>query len=156
MTAIDLSGLAAREDIRDLLVRVALAQDGRDWVGLADCFQSDALYQHPGGELHGVDAIVDRARTALTPLDASQHLLGTILVTLAEEATAITYFHAQHVRYGTPGGDLCVIAGTYRDRLSCTDGRWRIAHRTQEYTWRDGNPAVTRRDTTTGTGKESR
>ena len=143
--------LSDRDDIHDLLVLVALAQDARDWDRLAACFESDAVYQHPGGELHGANAIVDRARTALTPLDASQHLLGTILVTLAEEATAITYFQAQHVRRGTPGGDLYTIAGTYRDRLVCSDGRWRIAHRTQEYTWRDGNPDVIRRDDTATT-----
>ena len=145
----DLRRLSAREDIRDLLVRVALAQDARDWDGLADGFEPDAVYQHPRGELRGVEAIVDRSRTALSPLDASQHLLGTILVTLEdEEAAAISYFQAQHVGHGTPGGDLYVIAGTYRDRLACSDGRWRISHRSQEYTWRDGNPDVIRRDTT--------
>lgn len=146
MTPADVQRLRDRADIHDLLVRVALAQDAHDWDGLADCFRADAIYRHPRGELDGVDAIVDRARTALTPLDASQHLLGTILVTLEEEATAVTYFQAQHVRLGTPGGDLYVIAGTYRDRLAHSDGRWRITHRTQEYTWRDGNPDVIRRD----------
>ena len=148
MTADDRRRLAAREDIRDLLVRVALAQDARDWDALADCFEPDAVYQHPRGELRGVEAIVDRSRTALTPLDASQHLLGTIIVTVEDQATAISYFQAQHVRHGTPGGDLYVIAGAYRDRLACSDGRWRVSHRTQEYTWRDGNPDVIRRDTT--------
>lgn len=111
--------------------------------------QSDAVYEHPGGDLHGVDAIVDRTRTALTPLDASQHLLGTMLVTVADlDATAATYFQAQHIRHGVDGGDLYIIAGTYRDVLHCHDGKWRITRRTQEYTWRDGNPEVTRRTPT--------
>jgi hypothetical protein len=61
----------------------------------------------------------------------------------ADRATSTTYFHAQHVRHGTAGGDLLVIAGTYLDRLTCDDGRWQIVERTQRYTWRDGNPAVT-------------
>jgi ketosteroid isomerase-like protein len=141
--------LADRIAIHDLLVRHALAQDARDWTALRDCFMPDAVYVHPGGELAGAEPIVDRTRSALTPLDASQHLLGTILVTLAEfGASAVTYFQAQHVRRGLAGGDLYVIAGTYRDRfLRGDDGRWRIAHRTQEYTWRDGNPEVTRRNT---------
>ena len=139
--------LSDRAAIHDLLVRLALAQDARDWETLADCFQTDAVYVHPGGELVGVEAIVNRTRTALTPLDASQHLLGTILVTVADyHATAITYFQAQHVRRGLAGGDLYTIAGTYRDRLEHdADGVWRVAHRTQEYTWRDGNPQVTSR-----------
>jgi uncharacterized protein (TIGR02246 family) len=135
--------LSDRADVHDLLVRLALAQDARDWDALSDCFRPDAVYVHPGGELVGVDAIVDRTRTALSPLDASQHLLGTILVTVAgDEASAVTYFQAQHVRHGTVGGDRYVIAGTYTDRLVRDDGGWRVAHRTQQYTWRDGNPAV--------------
>jgi uncharacterized protein (TIGR02246 family) len=139
-----------RAAIHDLLVRLALAQDARDWDALADCFRPDAIYVHPGGELRGVDAIVDRTRTALTPLDASQHLLGTILVTVGEhDASATTYFQAQHVRHGAPGGHLYVIAGTYLDRLvRGDDGGWRVARRAQQYTWRDGNPDVTRRTTT--------
>jgi len=138
--------LSDRADIHDLLARVALAQDEHDWEALADCFRPDAVYAHPGGELIGVDTIVDRSRTALSRLDASQHLLGTTLVTVTDQAaTAVSYFQAQHVRHGTPGGDLYVIAGTYEDRLVRDDGPWRIVHRTQRYTWRDGNPEVTRR-----------
>jgi uncharacterized protein (TIGR02246 family) len=146
----DLRKLSDRAAIHDVLVRLALAQDSHDWVALADCFQPDAVYEHPGGELKGVEAIVDRSRTALAPLDASQHLLGTILVTVADDdATAISYFQAQHVRQGTPGGDLNIVAGTYRDRLVHDEDRvWRIAHRAQEYTWRSGNPEVTRRAAT--------
>jgi len=140
----DTDQLRARADIHDLIVRHALAQDDHDWDALAGCYLPDAVYVHPGGELFGVDAIIGRTRAALSQLDASQHLLGTIHATVAgEHAAAVTYFHAQHVRRGTPGGDLYVIAGTYRDRLARLDGLWRIAHRTQHYTWRDGNPGVT-------------
>lgn len=147
MNAVDIRNLLDRAAIHDLLVTLALAQDERDWDALADCYLPDAVYVHPGGELHGVDDIVGRTRTALTPLDACQHLLGTILVTIdGPEATGVTYFQAQHVRRGLPGGELYVIAGTYRDRFQrAADGSWRIARRTQEYTWRDGNPEVTRR-----------
>ena len=105
------------------------------------------MYDHPGGRLIGVDDIVARTRTALTPLDASQHLIGTILVDVdpgGERATASSYFQAQHVRHGTEGGELLAIAGTYRDELARIAGRWQITHRTQSYSWRHGNPAVTR------------
>jgi ketosteroid isomerase-like protein len=139
--------LADRAVIHDLLVRVAFAQDANDWEALADCFTPDATYAYPGGNLVGADLIVGRARTALTPLDASQHLLGTILVTVeGHKADTVCYFQSQHVRYGAPGGDLYAIAGTYCDRLEKgDDGCWRIVHRTQQYTWRDGNPEVIRR-----------
>ncbi len=131
--------LVDRAAVHDLLVRLALAQDAHDWTTLADCFTTDAVYVHPGGELVGVGPIVGRTRTALTPLHASQHLIGTILVTIDETgASAVSYFQAQHVRRGADGDDLHVIAGTYRDRVvMCDDSHWRIARRTQEYTWRD-------------------
>jgi ketosteroid isomerase-like protein len=135
--------LTARAAIQDLLTRVALAQDAHDWSTVGDCFAPDALYLHPSGQLEGAAAIVERARRALTPLDASQHLLGTMLVEVGDGvASSVTYFQAQHVRKGAPGGDLLVIAGSYTDELELIDGRWRIARRTQQYSWRDGNPAV--------------
>jgi len=152
MSATEADRLVHRAAIQDLLTPLALAQDERDWATLADCYQLDVVYAHPGGDLHGVAAIVDRTRTALTPLDASQHLLGTMLVTVAGvEATAVTYFQAQHVRHdvdggdGGDGGELYIIAGTYRDRLHFDERAWHITSRTQEYTWRSGNPEVTRR-----------
>lgn len=138
----------SRADIHDLLVRLAIAQDDHDWDALTACFAPDAVYDHPGGRLVGVDHIVARTRTALTPLDASQHLIGTILVEVDpgdERATASSYFQAQHVRHGTEGGDLLTIAGTYRDELARGARRWQITHRTQSYSWRHGNPDVTRR-----------
>jgi ketosteroid isomerase-like protein len=134
-----------RADVHDLLARHALAMDAHDWDALTACYAPDATYIHPGGELSGVDAIVDRTRNALGTLDASQHLIGTVLVTPgpgADEASAVSYFQGQHVRRGLPDGELFVIAGTYRDLLARCGGAWVIVQRTQEYTWRDGNPAV--------------
>ena len=146
MSAPDRDVLVDRADIHDLLVRLVLAQDARDWDGLAACFDPDASYTHPGGVLAGVDAIVERSRNALAPLDASQHLLGSILVDVdGDEATAVSYFQAQHIRTGLDAGERYAIAGTYRDRLVRSGGGWRIAQRTQEYTWREGNPEVIRR-----------
>lgn len=83
---------------------------------------------------------------ALSRLDASHHLVGSFLIEVDgnDTATSTSYFHAQHVKHDTPGGDLLIIAGTYRDRLRRVAGRWRVVHRTQEYSWRQGNPAVTK------------
>lgn len=132
-----------QQAVSDLLVRYVHALDARDWVTVAACFASDAVFMHPGGRVEGPDGIVARAQAALDPLDASQHLLGSILVTIdGDEADAVSYFHAQHVRAGAPGGDLYVIAGTYRDHLRRTSQGWEIVERVQEYSWRSGNPEV--------------
>jgi 3-phenylpropionate/cinnamic acid dioxygenase small subunit len=135
--------------VHDLVVRYALALDARDWGLLESCFLPDATYTFPGGESPDRAAIVDRCARALTRLDASQHLVGTIDVRVdGDEATATAYFQAQHVKRGTPGGDLFIVAGTYRDRVVRTPDGWRIAHRDQSYTWTDGNPAVVARAST--------
>jgi ketosteroid isomerase-like protein len=132
-----------RQAVNDLLVRYVLGLDRRDWAAVATCFDPAAVFVHPGGRVEGPEEIVGRARAALEPLDASQHLLGSILVTVdGDEARATSYFHAQHVRAGAPGGDLYVIAGSYDDRLRRAGDGWSIVERVQAYSWRSGNPAV--------------
>ena len=138
--------LADRQEIADLCVRYARALDRHDWEALAACFVADAVYLYPGGRTDGVDAVVERCRAALTPLDGSQHLIGSILTEVdGDEGRANSYFHAQHVRAGTEGGDTFVIAGSYDDRVVRTAEGWRIAQRDQTYTWTAGNRAVVRR-----------
>jgi len=135
--------LTDRELVHDVIVRGALAQDAHDWEALTECFDPDAVYVHPSGRLEGASAIVQRSRAALEALDASQHLVGSIRVVVdGDNASATSYFHAQHVRAAAEGGELYVIAGTYSDRLSRRSGTWKIVERVQTYTWRDGNREV--------------
>jgi 3-phenylpropionate/cinnamic acid dioxygenase small subunit len=138
--------LADRQAVADLCVRYARALDARDWAALADCFVPEAIYDYPGGQMVGAAAIVERCRTALSPLDGSQHLIGSILTEVDGDAgTASSYFHAQHVRQGVEGGDTFVIAGSYDDEVVRTGEGWRIARRTQRYSWTSGNRAVVSR-----------
>jgi len=79
----------------------------------------------------------------LSPLQVSQHLLGSFEITISgETATSRCYFHAQHVRPGLDGGDQLIIAGTYEDSLQKSAGRWQIRKRRLVATWQKGNPAV--------------
>ncbi|PXY33396.1 hypothetical protein BAY59_09900 [Prauserella coralliicola] len=142
-TDAELRQLRDRAEIADLCTRYAYALDRKDWVAVAETFLDDAVFEHPGGRLRGAEAIVHRARTALERLDATQHLIGSITVAVdGDSARARCYFHAQHVRAGTPGGELYTIAGSYADRLVRTTAGWRIAERLQEYSWRSGNRQV--------------
>ncbi|WP_213571323.1 nuclear transport factor 2 family protein [Rhodococcus sp. USK13] len=138
-----LSELRSRIEIADGLAALAQAQDAHDWKVVAGFFLPNATYTHPGGTLVGVDAIVDRIVRALDRLDASQHLVGSIVTRLDEEgAASVAHFQALHVRVGTVGGDLYTIGGSYADRWVQTDDGWRIASRTQTYQWREGNRDV--------------
>jgi ketosteroid isomerase-like protein len=145
----DVNALADRQAIADLCARYCYALDRNDWPAVAACFTDEPVFTHPGGRVDGAVGIVERARGALEQLDASQHLLGNVLVDLdphdPDAATCISYFQAQHVRAAAPGGDTYLIAGSYTDRLTRTAAGWRIAHRDQVYLWRSGNRAVVQR-----------
>jgi ketosteroid isomerase-like protein len=138
--------LSDRQEIAELCARYTAALDSLDWALLRSCFADAPAFVHPGGRLDGWDEILARTSAALTPLDRTQHLLGNIVVSVdGDRARSSCYFHAQHVRTGTPGGDLYVIAGRYEDTLHRTDGGWRIVERVQTYQWRSGNRAVVAR-----------
>ena len=138
--------LADRQQIAELCARYAAALDTRDWALLETCFTPAPVFVHPGGRLAGFAAILRRTSAALTPLTATQHLLGTHVADVdGDTARSVCYFQAQHVRAGTPGGETYIIAGSYTDTLARTADGWKIAERVQAYTWRDGNRAVVAR-----------
>ena len=142
----DLQQLIDRQEIADLCVRYTFALDTRDWPLLESCFTGAPSFVHPGGRLEGFEAILARTRSALESLNASQHLLGNVVTAVdGDAARATSYFQAQHVRAGTPGGDTYIIAGSYTDTLARTSGGWKIAERVQVYLWLDGNRAVVSR-----------
>lgn len=145
--------LLAERAITAVQVRYARALDDRDWDRLATCFADDAVadYGGYGGQLHGVDAICDGIRRALRNLDASQHLLGNHeLWSLDDDAaTAACEVVAQHYRRGVAGGEVFTVGAAYRDRLVRTGDGWRIAARTLQPRWEQGNRAVFERDPAT-------
>lgn len=141
-----LQAMADRQEVAEVCIRYAFALDTKDWQLLESCFAASPVFLHPGGRLDGFPDILERTKAALGPLTATQHLLGNILVQVSgDRATSSCYFHAQHVRTETPGGDLYIIAGRYDDTLLRTPDGWRIAERRQTYLWRAGNRAVVAR-----------
>lgn len=127
-----------------LCVQYATALDTRNWTLLRNCFETDIVADYAGiGRIDGVDALEAVCRAALEPLSASQHLLGNHAVLVnGDEADGTTYFRAQHVRPGTPGGDKYIVAGIYTDRFVRRREWWRISRRRLDVVWTDGNAAV--------------
>jgi ketosteroid isomerase-like protein len=136
--------LLDERDVTRLCYRYGTALDTRDWPLLRTCFTEDAVAVYEGlGESDGYPAIEQACQGALGPLDRSQHLIGNVTVELdGDTATAQCYLQAQHVRAGTPGGDLYIIAGRYSDRAVRTPEGWRFTRRHLAIWWTDGNPAV--------------
>jgi ketosteroid isomerase-like protein len=138
--------LADRLAIIDVTIAYTWALDTRDWDALDDVFTPDATASLLE-ELEDREAIKERIRRALTPLDDSQHMVSNHDVRVdGDTATSRCYLHAQHVRHAAEGGPNYIVAGRYEDRFQRTPDGWRIAHRTLTVMWTDGNLKVIRPD----------
>src|SRR5260370_34987969 len=96
--------LADRQEIADLCVRYTTALYTKDWALLESCFARSPAFVHPGGRLGGFPPILARTRAALTPLPATQHLLGNIVVgTDGDTGCSASYSQAPRDRTAAPG-----------------------------------------------------
>jgi hypothetical protein len=135
-----------RSDIIDLAVRYTWALDTKAVEELRDVFTADATATLRGVECVGVDEIIARIGGAILRLDRTQHLVGNHLVTVdGDTGTHRCHLQGQHVLNGCDGGDNFLVGGYYDDRVVRTADGWRIAHRTMQQTWTDGNPDVIKR-----------
>lgn len=138
--------MADREDIIDIAVNYTWALDTKQLELLRDVFLPDATGMLRGVECNGVDAIIERIGGAILRLDATQHLVGNHQVRVdGDTATHRCHLQSQHTLHGTPGGDNFIVGGYYDDRLVRTPAGWRIAHRTMQQLWTEGNLAVVKR-----------
>ena len=132
-----------RSAITALTIDYCWALDTRDWEALRAVFLPDAVAELGSPELHGIDAIIERVSTALSPLDDSQHMVSTHQIVLeGDRARSRCYFHAQHIRHAANGSPHFIIAGRYEDELVRTHQGWRIARRRLVPMWREGNAEV--------------
>ncbi len=141
----ELTRLLDERAIVEVTHRYCAALDGRDWDALSRCFTPDAIavYGRITGQHEGIGAIQRVCRTALEPLDASQHLVANHLVELlGDQAKSSCYIRAQHTRRGLEDGENFMVAGTYEDEWRRTADGWRICRRTLVVSWTEGNPAV--------------
>lgn len=142
-----LQELEDRADIGEVLTRYCSALDNRDWKGLESVFTTDAICDYGAlGNPHGAAEIASLISSTIGDLDATQHLIGNVTVSVdGDMATADCYLISQHIRAGAPGGDHYLLGGRYSDRLVRTPEGWRIAHRTLHRMWTTGNRDVVQR-----------
>lgn len=138
--------MADRDDIIDIAVDYTWALDTKQLDLLRDVFLPDATAMLRGVECNGIDAIIERIGGAILRLDATQHLVGNHRVRVdGDAATHRCHLQSQHVKHGTEGGDNFIVGGYYDDRFVRTPDGWRIAHRTMQQLWVEGNVAVVKR-----------
>jgi 3-phenylpropionate/cinnamic acid dioxygenase small subunit len=134
----------ARQAIIDLTIAYCWAIDSHEWDTLRSIFVPEATALL-GDERDGIESIIARISSALTPLDASQHIVSNHQVAInGDSATSRCYFQAQHVRRAAEGSPNYIVAGRYQDRLVRTAHGWRILRRDLLVDWTEGNVRVVR------------
>jgi 3-phenylpropionate/cinnamic acid dioxygenase small subunit len=147
---------ADRDPLADMLDRVAVfdltvdyctALDTKDWDALRSVFVPEATARLGRTDHEGVDDIIGRCRSALSSLDASQHMITNHRIRVAgDRATSSCYVQAQHVRADASDGPNYLVGGRYDDELRRTADGWRIVRRVLTVLWTEGNRDVPRRD----------
>jgi ketosteroid isomerase-like protein len=133
-----------RDAILDVIARMGLLADRRDWKALRELFADrivadySAMTKTPPVE-QPADEVVQGWRF-LAGFQATHHLIGLPSITIeGDHATAMAHFTATHVIPNTPGGDTWTLAGTYDYTLTRTPTGWRIQTVKMTPDWETGN-----------------
>jgi hypothetical protein len=131
--------------IRGIIMRVSHEIDARRWAELRRLFADQVTTDYTslfGGDVQtqSGDELIAGWRGVLTPLKATQHLLGPIDVEVHNEAaTAQCHVRGYHHAPGAPGGTEWMVAGHYLFELGLTNGTWHIEKMTLQAAYQTGN-----------------
>lgn len=133
--------LLDRQEISDVIVRLARATDRCDAELMASCFHPDATDDH--GDFVGTAAdFVPWVMRVLEHVTLTTHTVCNVLVEFdGDTAAAESRFLAFARSDGARGRTDSVGAGRYLDRLERRAGEWRISHREAVYDWNSTGPA---------------
>lgn len=123
--------LLAKDEIREVLARLARGTDRRDAALIRSCYHADAVDDH--GAFRGSPAeFAEWVPKALGIFASTMHVLGNIAIELdGDTARVETYCTAHHVYPAdNPDGARDNVLGLrYVDRFERRGGAWLIAHR---------------------------
>ncbi|WP_210593044.1 nuclear transport factor 2 family protein [Streptomyces sp. GESEQ-35] len=135
--------LLDKSAITEMVYTVAHAMDARDWDLFVTCYAPEAEGDYVNAKVAGREAIIAGTKAFLEPLDATQHLVGNLRVTVdGDIATTHATFIAQHVRAEATGSGRYILGGTYIDTLRRTDAGWKITRRQIRGIWSNGDSSV--------------
>jgi hypothetical protein len=130
--------------IQHLVVGVSHEIDHRRWPELRALFAETVRVDYTslfGGEAQALraDDLVATWKTRLATIEATQHLLGPIAVTVqGARAIASCHVRAYHRLARAPGGPEWMVAGHYAFELTRNAG-WKIDRMTLETFYQTGN-----------------
>lgn len=141
--------LSDRLQIHDLLVRYARAIDARDWALLDTCFLPDAEvdYTATGGIAGRYPEVRAWLARALAPFPVTVHYVTNSEVELSGDRARARTRVQNPMFFADPDGSRreFTVGATYLDELVWTDDGWRIAKRSEEAGYLQGQlPAALR------------
>ena len=131
--------------ILELIGRLALLLDARDWDTLEGLFADPVYYDRTslfGGEPQTLSPseLVEGYRQALGNLDAVHHLITCHVINLdGDQATCAANMQGTHVLANTSGGPIWTVGGRHDYQLKRTADGWKIAGLTFTIQWATGN-----------------
>jgi 3-phenylpropionate/cinnamic acid dioxygenase small subunit len=136
-----IADLLAKQEITEVIYRVARATDRGDIDLYASCFHRDATDYHglANGHVNNILAVLARSKLLLT-----QHAITNVLIELdgarAQAESCFSSFHQSRDESGKLWDEA--IRGRYLDRLECrADGSWKIARRVVLWDWSRVEPS---------------
>ena len=134
--------------IIELIGRLALLVDARDWKALEELFTNPVYSDRTslfGGEpqTNTPAELVGGLQYALGKLDTTHHLITCQVIELnGDEAASAANMQGTHVLANASGGSQWVVAGRHDYRLKRTAEGWRIAGLTFTLQWATGNEHI--------------
>jgi ketosteroid isomerase-like protein len=140
----DLQTLWDEREIAIGLGRFARILDGREWDAVDEVFAEDVTFNYGDGrEQSGIEAITLQFSSFLDDCGPSQHLLGSIQVTVeGDKGLSRAYVQARH--QGTTGKAHLFLDsnGEYIDRWKRLPDGWRIVRRDVVWHMMQGDMSV--------------
>lgn len=133
-----LQNVLAKDEIRDVLNRLARGTDRCDRMLIQSCYHDDAFDDHGGFQGGGDDFAKWVIDTLPTYFKATMHKLGNSDIRIeGSRAYCETYCTAHHIMHPDDDGVTkdSVMGLRYVDRFERRNNAWLIANRTCVYDW---------------------
>jgi hypothetical protein len=131
MPPLTVDDLLAREEISDVIKRLARGTDRLDEAMMASCYHPDGFDDHNAFRGSGAE-FARWVMAALPHFTATMHFIGPPFIRVdGATAHADTYCVAHHIGEGS---DM-VLGLRYVDRFEKRDGTWLIARRVCAFDW---------------------
>ena len=140
-----MTDLAREQAVRAVVTRIPHAIDTRRWSDLRALYADTVTTDYTslfGGDVQrqSGDELIAGWRRLLSPLDATQHLVGPIDVRLSgSQAMAECHVRGYHVSAKVPGDSEWMVAGQWIIELSEESGAWLVTKMTLRTFYQSGN-----------------